>query len=89
MKHNVGGWDKNLRFLVGGSAIAAALAGRMPVGVKLGLLIVGAMELVTASAEYCPVNELLGMDTRRMSPGEAVDQVADITRDAAETAMAN
>ena len=81
MKHNVGGWDRNLRWVVGSTAVVAALATRIPLGLKIGLLVLGAVEMVTATARYCPVNEALGIDTIKQSPKEAA-------REAAETALA-
>lgn len=54
MKNNVGRWDRNLRWVVGGTAAVAALTVKVPLGLKIGLLVLGAAELITASVRYCP-----------------------------------
>lgn len=81
MKHNVGGWDRNLRWVFGGTAVVAALTTRIPLSLKIGLLVLGAAEVATATARYCPVSEALGIDTTKQSPKDAA-------REAAETALA-
>lgn len=77
MKKNVGGWDRNLRFIVGGAALAAVLGVPMKSGWKALLAAVGISELVTASTEYCPLNEAMNINTRRQSLPEAAENAAE------------
>ncbi len=63
MKTNVGGWDRNLRWVIGSGALAAGLLGRFSWPWRVGLLLVGATDLITASTRYCPLNEALGVNT--------------------------
>ena len=68
MDRNVGGVDRNLR-LGGGLALAAVgialVTGVVQGGsvIGLGLILVGAILLVTGSVQYCPLNHLFGVDT--------------------------
>lgn len=73
MKNNVGRWDRNLRWVLGGTAALAALTTKIPLGLKIGLLVVGPAELITASARYCPLNQALGIDTNKQNPREAAE----------------
>jgi hypothetical protein len=75
MRQNVGGWDRNTRWILGASAILAALMTPMARGWRLGLLAFGAAQLITAASSYCPLNEALGIDTQ--SPLEKVEELAD------------
>lgn len=63
MKTNVGGWDRNIRWMVGAGALMAGLIAPLNRSWRIGLLAFGASELFTAGARYCPVNELLGVNT--------------------------
>lgn len=86
MKINVGGWDQNTRFVLGSAAIVAALVGRLPRAWRIALLTLGAAEFTTATTRYCPVNELLGVDTRQ--PQDVARDVADAAREAARDVQA-
>jgi hypothetical protein len=73
MKRNVGGWDQNLRFAAFGAALVFALFAPIRLRWRLGALSVAASEFITGSNQYCPINDLLGIDTlhkrRRLRPG--------------------
>lgn len=64
MKKNVGGWDRNTRWIVGAGAVLAGLFAPLPKSWRVGLLGLGTAQIVTAAAQYCPVNQMLGIDTR-------------------------
>ncbi|HVV73251.1 MAG TPA: DUF2892 domain-containing protein [Verrucomicrobiae bacterium] len=63
MKTNVGGWDRNLRWILGTGALVAGVLAPSRLPVRLTLLAFGAGELLTAGMRYCPVNEMLGVNT--------------------------
>lgn len=68
MEKNVGGNDRIARIVVGlvvGLAGIAALAGLWAVNIWIGVLalVVGAILLVTAATQRCPINEAAGIDT--------------------------
>ncbi|MDL5363000.1 DUF2892 domain-containing protein [Halalkalicoccus sp. NIPERK01] len=71
MDRNVGGADRHLRILGGivllGSALRARGFGRV------AALLAGAVLLLTAAVQRCPVNALAGVDTcragERLEPG--------------------
>ncbi|MFT4922027.1 MAG: hypothetical protein ACI8XM_001236 [Haloarculaceae archaeon] len=68
MDKNVGGLDRNARFVVGALlAVAgiAAVADFLAVGVVIGAvaLVVAAILLVTGATQKCPLNEVAGVDT--------------------------
>jgi hypothetical protein len=65
MKENVGGLDRNIRFIAGGGLIAAALMSRIGMPWRIGALLLGASELITATTQYCPMNAFLQVDTNR------------------------
>lgn len=52
-----------MRWVVGSGALVAAVLAPVRWPLRLGLLALGASELITAGARYCPVNEMLGLDT--------------------------
>ena len=63
MKTNVGGWDRNVRWMIGAGALVAGMLAPVRLPWRLGLLVLGASNLITAGTRYCPVNEMLGMNT--------------------------
>jgi hypothetical protein len=68
MDKNVGGLDRNARFVVGtllAVAGIAAVADFLAVGVVIGAvaLVVAAILLVTGATQKCPLNEVAGVDT--------------------------
>ncbi|HYG24426.1 MAG TPA: DUF2892 domain-containing protein [Verrucomicrobiae bacterium] len=76
MKENVGEVDRNLRFVAGGALLALAFMSRSSGPVRLGALLLGLSELVTATTRVCPLNSFIGIDTNRtdMSDMEALAQ---------------
>ncbi len=77
MKHNVGGWDRNTRFILGSAAFVAAIAAPMPKGWRFGLLSFALAELFTGSTRYCPINQALGIDTRKQDLADAAEEAVD------------
>ncbi len=63
MKPNVGGWDRNTRWILGTGALVAGLIAPVRRSWRIGLLAFAATELVTAGTRYCPVNQALGVNT--------------------------
>jgi len=63
MKTNVGGWDRNVRWIVGAGALVAGMLAPVRLPWRLGLLALGASNLITAGTRYCPMNEVLGVNT--------------------------
>ncbi len=84
MRQNVGGWDRNLRLACGTSAVLAALVIPLPKSWKIGLLTLGATELLTATTRYCPLNHALGVNTKYQRLTDAARQVADNIKALAE-----
>lgn len=72
IKQNVGGLDRNTRWILGTAALVAGLFAPLPKSWRIGLLGVGAAQLTTAAAQYCPVNQLLGIDTRHAEAAKEV-----------------
>lgn len=83
MKRNVGGYDRIARFVVGPILLVAGLAafaGLLTLAAgPLGLVfagaavLVGAVLLVTATTQKCPLNLVIGMNTYRDKVGESTD----------------
>ncbi len=65
MKCNVGGWDRNVRLILGASALLFGIFGPLRRRARAVAISFGASELVTGLARYCPVNEALGVNTAR------------------------
>ena len=64
-QRNVGGWDRSARFILGGAFLAAGLLGPFRAPWRVALLALAATELLTASSQYCPMNQALGINTNR------------------------
>lgn len=58
MKHNIGTIDRVIRFVGGAALILLALAGKIDAWGYIGIV-----PLVTAVINYCPLYQLLGIDT--------------------------
>jgi high-affinity Fe2+/Pb2+ permease len=74
MEPNVGTTDRTVRVVLGALALASAAAvaaygggleGRLQVVTAGALLVFAAVMLLTAAVRRCPVNSLLGRNTRR------------------------
>ena len=68
MTHNVGGADRGARLIVGSILVAISLMVALPGYWELVPFVIGAVLLVTGIFRYCPINRLLGLDTRRTDP---------------------
>ena len=77
MKTNVGGWDRNMRWILGSAAVAAAITGRVSTGWRVALIGFGATELITAATRYCPLNEAMGINTAYAGALEEAAEVAE------------
>jgi len=76
MKTNVGGWDRNLRWILGTGAIVTSVLAPARLPLRLALLAFGATELLTAGTRYCPVNELIGVNTAAEGVGPELRSAA-------------
>ena len=71
MRENVGGADRARRSVAGPALVALGLTrlgareGRLP---GLLALVLGALTTETAITRVCPLNAVLGLDTRRNTP---------------------
>ena len=63
MKKNVGTGDRFLRVMIGVIALIVGLSGMLEGTVKWVALGVGAVMVVTASVQFCPLYTLLGINT--------------------------
>jgi len=52
-----------MRWILGVGTLVAGVAAPLPKGWRIGLLGFAASELITAAAQYCPLNQALGIDT--------------------------
>jgi hypothetical protein len=67
MKENVGTADRTLRSLVGPALLVlgySRLGGRHGRTAGLGAMIAGALVIESAVTRVCPLNAMLGIDTR-------------------------
>ncbi len=62
MKHNVGGKDQTIRFMIASAGITMGLFAKRGWLKALGFSLGGA-ELATAIARYSPLNKVLGRNT--------------------------
>jgi hypothetical protein len=62
-KCNVGDLDRGIRFAAGGAALGLGLFGQMSLPKRLMTLAFAGSELVTGLTRYCPLNEMLGINT--------------------------
>ncbi len=65
MKRNVGGLDRTVRVVGGLSALAFALMRRKGSRGRATAIGIGAAKLITGLTGYCPLNHLLGRNTRK------------------------
>ena len=63
MKYNVGGIDRNARFVIGAILLVVGLLAPISTTWRIVALVVAAVALVTATVRYCPANALLGVNT--------------------------
>ncbi len=62
---NVGGWDRGIRLILGVLLLVLGFAGIFKGALAIIGYIIGAIALVTGLVTYCPINALLGFDTRK------------------------
>jgi len=65
MKQNVGGWDRNMRWIIGAGALAAALLAPLPRAWRWGAALLAVSGLSTAATRYCPVSAAMGRNTAK------------------------
>ncbi|OGA57132.1 MAG: hypothetical protein A3G81_17490 [Betaproteobacteria bacterium RIFCSPLOWO2_12_FULL_65_14] len=65
MTRNVGGADRALRWIVAIVALALAFFVELPPGWNVVAFVIGAVALTTALLLYCPINTVLGRNSRR------------------------
>jgi len=65
MKCNVGGGDRTMRWIAGIAFLAAGLFADVATGWRVLFFVLSAIALVTAYTTYCPLNQVLGIDTCR------------------------
>lgn len=63
MKCNVGGIDMAGRLIIGAVLLIAAFTVSMSTAWQTVLLVVAAIALVTGIIRYCPLNQMLGLNT--------------------------
>ncbi len=80
MKSNVGGLDRNMRWILGAGALVAGVAAPLPKGWRFGLLSFAAGQLITAATQYCPVNQALGINTKPGRIAGAAKTVAGVAK---------
>jgi hypothetical protein len=64
-KCNVGRTEQKLRIGGGVALLAAAAFAPIGRGWKIGLAVLGAAEVITGTTRYCPVSQMLGINTCR------------------------
>lgn len=65
---NVGGWDRGIRLILGVLLFILGFAGVFRGTLAVIGYIVGAIALVTGLITFCPINALLGFNSRKASP---------------------
>ncbi|MCW1148407.1 YgaP family membrane protein [Flavobacterium lacisediminis] len=68
MKKNVGTGDRFLRVMIGVIALILGLSGMLDGTLKWVVLGVGAIMVLTASMQFCPLYTLLGINTCKVKP---------------------
>ncbi|WP_340100660.1 DUF2892 domain-containing protein [Salinibaculum salinum] len=80
MEKNVGGYDRIARFVLGPLLVVLAVAayggyitlasGLLGATIVWAALAIGAVLIVTAATQMCPLNSVFGIDTYRSSAGD-------------------
>lgn len=63
MTQNVGGWDRALRAGMLITSLAAAFDPRLRRGWRWAAMVAAGSALFTVATRYCPLNQLLGLNT--------------------------
>jgi hypothetical protein len=68
MKKNIGTGDRFLRVMIGVIALILGLSGMLEGTFKWGALGVGAVMVLTASMQFCPLYTIIGVNTCKVKP---------------------
>jgi len=68
MKKNVGTGDRFLRVMIGVITLILGLSGMLDGTLKWVALGIGAIMVLTASMQFCPLYTLLGVNTCKVKP---------------------
>ncbi len=71
---NVGGWDRGLRLIIGVVLIILGLAGVFSGTIAILAYVVAAILLITGLITFCPLNALLGLNTRKQAETSSPDE---------------
>jgi len=63
MKPNVGGLDRNIRFVLGVVLLIIGVAAPISPTLQIIVLVIAAIAVTTAIVHFCPLNALLGINT--------------------------
>ncbi len=66
---NVGGADRAVRLILGVVLFVLGFVGVLQGTLAIIGYVVGAIALITGLITYCPVNALLGFNTKKTAPG--------------------
>lgn len=66
MKLNVGGYDRIGRFVLGVVLLLVGMAAPISGALQVAVFVIAAIALVTAVVQYCPVNQLFGINTCKL-----------------------
>ncbi|MFC6951735.1 DUF2892 domain-containing protein [Halorubellus litoreus] len=90
MQKNVGGYDRIARFVLGPILVIVGLAhvlevfaiasGTLGLGIAVAAILVGAVFLVTAATQKCPLNSVLGFDTYKPKTTDDTEPTTDTNR---------
>ena len=78
MKENVGGWDRNTRWILGAAGVVTAMVAPLPRSLRTLLLTFSAAQFITAGTRYCPLNRALGVNTGRSFVDKALHKVVSL-----------
>jgi len=68
LKHNVGGMDRSFRIVLGLVLMLLIFFGVFTGTLRAVAFVVGAIALVTGVLQYCPINQMLGINTCKVIP---------------------
>jgi hypothetical protein len=90
MQKNVGGYDRLARFVLGPILVIVGLAhvlgvltiatGTLGLAIAAAAILVGAVFLVTATTQKCPLNNRLGFDTYTSKSADETESTTDTGR---------
>lgn len=68
MTCNVGGADRAVRWILTAVFVIAGFAAPVEPGWRIALFVLGGIAFFTALTTYCPLNQVLGINTCRKGP---------------------